>query len=114
MTTPPDVADHLPLHTLNFRILLVLLSGPSYGTRIVEEIESHGGALRIYPANLFRRIRDLMAKGLAEESPSPEGADPRRTYLRLTSLGKAVVLAERHRLRELLATADRIALPSDR
>ena len=31
--------DHLPLHPLEFRILLVLLDGDSYGTRIVEEVE---------------------------------------------------------------------------
>lgn len=113
MGMQPDVASHLPLHPLDFRILLALLDGPSYGTRIVGEIEAReGGRQRIYPANLFRRIRDLLAKGILEESPSPEGADPRRTYVRLTSLGRGVAVAEGRRLRELVAEAERLALPS--
>lgn len=113
MTIPSDPIRHLPLHPLDFRILLALLGGPSYGTRIVEEIEAREGpGKRIYPANLFRRIRDLLADGILEEAPSPEDADPRRTYVRLTALGHAVAVAEGARLRELVAEADRLALPS--
>ena len=113
MTMPANVRRHLPLNPLDFRILLALLNGASYGTRIVEEIEAReGGRMRIYPANLFRRIRGLVAKGLLVEVPSPEGADPRRTYVSLTSLGRAVAVAEGGRLRELVAESDRMALPS--
>ena len=113
MTQRRDPTDHLPLHPWDFRILLVLLNGPSYGTSIVAEIEAHeSGGRRIYPANLFRRIRDLLADGLLEESPSPEGTDPRRTYVCLTPLGHAVAVAEGGRLRALVEEADRRALPS--
>ena len=35
-------------------------------------------------------IRDLLADGLIEECAGPPGADPRRTYVRLTSAGKRV------------------------
>jgi DNA-binding MarR family transcriptional regulator len=100
--------DHLPLHPIEFRILLALTEGSSYGTRIVEEIERaepKGGTL--YPANLFRRIRDLLSEGLIEEAPSPAGADARRTYLRLTRTGRAVARAEARRLRDLVAAAER-------
>ena len=59
---------------------MTLLDGPSYGTRIVEEIEARAkGRAKLYPANLFRRIRDLMGRGLIEECARPEDADPRRT-----------------------------------
>jgi len=106
MKNDPPVRSHLPLHPLEFRILLALLEGPSYGTRIVEEIEKREvGRTKIYPANLFRRIRDLLSRELLEECAAPEGADPRRTYVRLTRTGRAVARAEAERLRELVAEA---------
>ena len=101
-----DAERFLPLHPLEFRILLALTEGPSYGTRIVEHIEAaEGDRTTLYPANLFRRIRDLSARGLLEEAASPEGADPRRTYLQLTDLGRAVARAEAARLRDLVLDA---------
>lgn len=87
---------------------MAVLEGPSYGTRIVAEIEArerHGP--KLYPANLYRRIRDLMARGLVEDAPSPEGADPRRSYVRITGLGQRVARAEARRLRDLVADAER-------
>lgn len=108
-----EAGKYLPLHPLDFRILLAVLDEPSYGSRIVAEIEAQATVpTRIYPANLFRRIRDLLAKGLLAESPTPDGADSRRTYVQLTSLGRAVAVAEGVRLRELLSEAERRALPS--
>jgi DNA-binding MarR family transcriptional regulator len=99
--------DHLPLHPLEFRILLALLDGASYGTRIVEEIERAAPAGRtLYPANLFRRIRDLLSDGLIEEAPAPPDADARRTYLRLTRMGRSVAKAEARRLRDLVRDAE--------
>lgn len=109
----PHVEDHLPLHPLEFRILLVLLDGASYGTRIVQAIEEREAHRTLYPANLYRRIRGLMAGGLLEETPGPEDADPRRTYLRLTALGRAVAAAEARRLRELVAEAASYELVPD-
>lgn len=98
--------DHLPLHPFEFRILLALLDGPSYGTRIVEQIEARvANREKVYPANLYRRIRDLLRDGLLEEADLPEGADPRRSYVRLTPMGREVVQAEAERLRELLKDA---------
>ena len=99
----PDPADFLPLHPLELRILMALSDGASYGTRIVRQIEEReAGGPKVYPANLYRRIRDLLGRALIEESPAPEGADPRRTYLRLTGLGRSVARAEVERLRALL------------
>lgn len=111
MAEPSSVQDHLPLHPLELRILMALVEGPSYGTRIVREIEEREGhRQKLYPANLFRRIRDLAARGLLEDAPAPEGADPRRSYLRLTGQGRAVARAEAARLKELLADAARLHL----
>jgi len=103
--------DHLPLHPLEFRILMTLVEGPSFGTRIVEEIEAiDGGSRKLYPANLYRRIRDLLSEGLIEGAPAPEGADPRRSYVRITTLGREVAEAEALRLRGLVDDAVRLRL----
>ena len=104
----PHPAGFLPLHTLELRILLVLLDGPSHGYRIVKEIEERERTLGvIYPGNLYRRIRDLLAKGLIEDDDPPkEGdADPRRRYFRVTALGEEVVRAEARRLEGLVSEA---------
>lgn len=98
----------LPLHPLEFRILLVLLDGPSHGYRIVKGIEERvGGRRRIYPANLYRRIRDLLERGLIEETSTPAGeeSDGRRTYVAVSELGRAVARAEAERLESLVADA---------
>jgi DNA-binding PadR family transcriptional regulator len=103
-----DPAGLLPLHPLEFRILLVLLEGASHGYRIVKSIEERDrGVSRIYPANLYRRIRDLQQKGLIEESAAPRGseADSRRTYVRVTSLGRRVARLEAERLEALVVEA---------
>lgn len=102
-----DARAHLPLHPLEFRILMALLDGPSYGTRIVEEIEAVEEGPKLYPANLYRRIRDLLARDLLEEAPAPSGADPRRSYVRLTRAGRAVARAEARRLQGLVRDAAR-------
>jgi len=103
------------LHPLELRILLALLDGPSYGTRIVQEIEAREGSQRkIYPANLYRRIRDLLGRGLLEETESPEGADPRRTYLQVTSRGRTVAQVEACRLQDLVREAARHRLLPER
>jgi DNA-binding PadR family transcriptional regulator len=95
-----------PIHPLEFRILMVLTGGPSYGTEIVRHIEeAEGDRMTLYPANLFRRIRDLLDRGWIEESPAPEDADPRRSYVRLTEAGRAVAREEARRLRDLVREA---------
>jgi DNA-binding PadR family transcriptional regulator len=115
MVPKRSVDAQLPLHPLELRILMALVDGPSYGTRIVEEVEAReGGRMRLYPANLYRRIRDLMGRKLLEEAPAPEGADPRRTYVRLSALGRDVARAEARRLRELVDDAARLRLLPER
>lgn len=106
------MADHshselAPLHALEFRILLTLSAGASYGSEIVRIIEeAEGGRMKLYPANLFRRIRDLLGRGLIEPCEAPDGADPRRTYVRLTRAGRALARAEAQCLRELVREAE--------
>ncbi len=107
--TRPDPTDRLPLHPLELRILLAVLNGPSHGYRIVKEVEAvEGGRFSLYPANLYRRIRDLAGQGLLIEVDAPEGedgSDQRRTYFGVTALGREVVRAEVVRLEELVRDA---------
>ena len=105
---PREAKDFLPLHPLELRILMALLDGPSYGTRIVTDIEMREGPdAKLYPANLFRRIRNLLSSGLVADAPAPPDADPRRSYLCLTGLGREVAALEARRLRDLVEEAAR-------
>jgi DNA-binding PadR family transcriptional regulator len=108
-----DPASFLPMHPLAFRVLMAVVKGPSFGTAIVQDIEAAEDGTQLYPANLYRRIRDLVAEGLLEVCDGPEGADPRRTYVRLTSLGRTVAQAEAHRLDKLALDARALDLLSD-
>lgn len=102
----PSRLGQRSLHPLEFRILMALLDGPTYGSNIVRELEAQPGAgPKLYPANLFRRIRDLLAKGFIEECERPEGADTRRTYMRLTLEGRAAARASAENLRDLVREA---------
>lgn len=109
MSAPSAVSDHLPLHPTEFRILLVLLGGPSHGYEIIRRIEEQGGQEGpIYPANLYRRIRRLLDAGLLEEvgpPPGEEAGHPPRRYVAVTGAGRAVARSEAARLRALLADA---------
>ncbi len=101
--------DFLPLHPLELRILLTVIDTPAHAYRIVKEIEAaEGHRFKLYPANLYRRIRDLAANGFLEEVESPEGEDgferPRTTFA-ATPLGRDVARAEVTRLEELLRNA---------
>ena len=100
---------HLPLHPEAFRTLLVLRGREMHGYALVKELERDPGRPgRVQPANLYRRIRTLLEKGLiAEAEPRRDPAldDERRRYFRLTELGEAVAKAEARRLSGLLAEA---------
>jgi DNA-binding PadR family transcriptional regulator len=112
MATARDPEDFLPLHPFELRILLVLAEGPAHGYPIIKAIEERDGSWkRVLPGNLYRRLRDMRARGLVEEVESPGGAPEderqRRTYA-LTDLGRRVAVAESRRLGALAADAKRI------
>lgn len=109
----PTPESFLPLHPVDFRILMVLTERDAHGYRIVQEIEAREAHLPpLYPGNLYRRIRDLRSKGLLEDAPGPEDpeVDSRRRYFRITGMGRAVVRAEAKRLGELVAEARDLGL----
>jgi DNA-binding PadR family transcriptional regulator len=102
--------EFLPLSPLEFRILLALRDGCRHGYAIVKDVEARAGDRKtIYPANLYRRIRNLLAAGLIAEAAAPKGSEPdddrHRKYFRLTPLGLDVAQAEAERLEDLLSEA---------
>src|SRR5688500_16362514 len=103
-----DPQRFLPLHPLEFRILLVLWREKAHGYRIVKAIEESDGRWnRIFPANLYRRIRDLLGQGLIEDAAvsGAESPDPRRRYFQITPLGRQVAGLEARRVSDLAADA---------
>ncbi len=104
-----DPTESVSLHPLELRILLVVLASPAHGYRIVKEVEAlEGGRFTLYPANLYRRIRDLSRRGLLAEVGAPRGtstSDRPRTYFGATPLGREVVHGEVARLEKLLRDA---------
>jgi DNA-binding PadR family transcriptional regulator len=116
--TDEAVRRLLPLHPEAFRILVVLRQGAMHGYALVKELEQDPGRPgRVLPANLYRRIRTLLAQGLiaeTEERPDPEDDDERRRYFDLTELGLRVARAEAARMRTLLDGAGDLVARVDR
>ena len=105
MAIPPET--HLPLHPLEFEILLTLKRGSSHAYAVVRDIaERQPEWNRVQPTNMYRRVWRLEKAGLLEaiEAPADE-ADARRNYFAITPLGEQVAAAEAERLRGLLRTA---------
>jgi DNA-binding PadR family transcriptional regulator len=103
--TAGNANSNTPLHTLEFRVLLVLLSGNLHGYGIAKEIERTDTSLgRIFPTNLYRRLRDMAERGLIEQLPAADSGDPKRLFT-ITDLGRQVVRQEASRLENLVLEA---------
>lgn len=108
-TRTPDVEGYLPLHPFELRILLVLADGPNHGYPIIKAIEAKDGTWKkVLPANLYRRLRDMHARGLVREvDAGANGTDDerQRRVFALTELGRRVAVAETQRLEALVRDA---------
>ena len=103
----PEPADLLPLHPLEFQILLALTAGDAHAYAVVCAIEEQQPEGKpILPTNMYRRIWRLVSHGLVEEVPGDisDTARPRK-HLSITPLGRRVAVAEATRLRSLLLQA---------
>lgn len=97
MTSP-----RAPLRPLEFLVLAVLEEEPLHGYGMVQRIESRtGGAVRVRPGDLYRVLYRLEKRRLLE--PSPNERDDRRSYYRLTALGRRVLRDEADVLRRVVA-----------
>ena len=103
----PAPEQHLPLHPLEFQVLLSLTEGVTHAYDIVQRIEARQPEWsQILPTNLYRRIWRLASAGLCEEVEIEASAEERRRkYFAITPLGRRVAQAEARRLRALLQQA---------
>ena len=93
----------LPLTPAVFNILLVLADGEKHGYGIMLEVEANTkGQVLMGPGTLYGSIKRMLQAGLIEESDErvdPEMDDPRRrSYYRLTGLGRRALRMEAERL----------------
>jgi len=102
--SPLDPGQHIPMHPLEFQVLLVLMDGDLHGYGIAKEIERRKTGLgKIFPTNLYRRLRDMGEKGMLSEDDDPSG-DQRRLF-GITRYGTLVARAEAERLEALVISA---------
>jgi DNA-binding PadR family transcriptional regulator len=106
-----DPGRYLPLHAQELQVLLVLMDGELHGYGIAKEIERREDRVgRILPTNLYRRLRDMVERGMIEEKPDP-GSEQRRLF-GITGFGRQVARAEAERLETLVGRLRRHRLLS--
>lgn len=106
-----NVDQHLPLTPVVFEIALSLAAGERHGYEIMQDVERRtGGRIVLHPGTLYRALGRLLDHGLIEELDErpAAGADERRRYYRLTTLGQAVARAEVERLAGQVSAARRL------
>jgi DNA-binding PadR family transcriptional regulator len=82
-----------------FQILLALADHDLHGVGIMHEVlERTGGAMRLWPAMLYRNLQKLVDEGLIAEIPAPAAMPGRPRYFRITAAGKRAGTAEARRL----------------
>ena len=92
----------LELSALETHVLLVLVEEGLHGYAIAKAIEKREGP-KIYPANLYRHLNRLAARGLIESHGAELDAKGRaRKRFTIAALGLEAVRAEGRRLKTLL------------
>jgi DNA-binding PadR family transcriptional regulator len=108
-TRQPDPKSFLPLQPADLQLLLAISKEALHGYGMMKAVEEQsGGALVVELGSLYRIIHRLERDGLIEEwsgvaAGSAPGRD--RRFYRITSLGRAVVVAELDRLKGVLELA---------
>lgn len=104
-----DVDRLLPLKPKVLHILLAVADGPRHGYAIMQEVaERTEGQVRLWPAALYRLLRDLEKDDLIVEPadrPTADHDDERRRYFALTPHGKRVLDTEVRRLEAIVTHA---------
>ena len=98
-----------PLKPAELFVLAVLRSEPLHGYGLVQEVAARSrGRIRIRPGNLYRVLDRMLDRGLIERYERESAGDDRRSYYRITQLGRRVAQDEARLLasviEQLLAT----------
>ena len=110
----PDARRFLPLKQAHYLILLCLARTELHGYGLKKAIAKRTeGRVVLGAGSLYRSLQQLTDRGLIEPSDAPVDPDlddERRSYFRLTDLGRAAAEAETERLAALVAGARAIGL----
>ena len=89
-----------------FQILLALADRDLHGIAIMNEVlDRTGGAMRLWPAMLYRNLQRLAADGLIVEVPAPAAQAGSPRYFHITAAGKRACAAEARRLASFVEAA---------
>ena len=110
--TDPRAVALLPLQPRDYLILLALSEGPLHGHGLLKGVEAQAGGVIFDPANLYRLLRKLERAELVSEVR--DRSEPRRRTYALTTLGRAVLVAESERLAHLTDAARKRKLVSQK
>ena len=99
------------LRTNWFHILVALAETEMHGSAIARDVlEQTGGALRLWPATLYRTLDELDAEGLISElsdQERPAGESARRRFYSITPEGRNRLAAAVARMQDLAGLAKR-------
>lgn len=102
----PPADDRQPLRTTDLLVLAVLTDGPQHGYALAQDVAARSrGSVRVRPGDLYRVLYRMDGAGLIEALPEearPEG-DERRTYYRITPLGRRVAREQARMLADVCA-----------
>lgn len=102
-----------PVTSASFFVLLGLAGGVKHGLGISDEVAAlTQGDTVLGPGSLYTALKRLLGEGLVEEAPRPLGEieDPRRNYYRLTTSGRAALVAETRRLGQVVDATQRLGV----
>lgn len=102
----PPADDRQPLRTTDLLVLAALTGGPLHGYALAQDVAARSrGSVRVRPGDLYRVLYRMDGAGLIEALPEearPEG-DERRTYYRITPLGRRVAREQARMLADVCA-----------
>ena len=105
--TEAEGERRVPLKPVEFLVLAALYEEPLHGYGIVLDIEVRTrGKVQLRPGDVYRVIYRLRERELLEDAdrrPTNGPDDERRTYYRITSLGRQVAAEEAELLTEISA-----------
>lgn len=85
-----------------FHVLVALAQEDRHGSAIADDVlEQTSGALRLWPATLYRTLDDMGGEGLIEElsgDERPAGESQRKRYYRITADGRRALAESAERL----------------
>ena len=95
----PAWDDLEALRPVVFAILIALNEESRHGYGIMKLVNEQMGRRAVLgPGTLYRTLKELRDEGLIEYAPTPEDADSRRRYYRVTPEGRRVARDEAVRM----------------